>query len=102
MKLITRQSCGFIPVHKWNSGTFDETAIYHDESEDCLLSSGNCPRNCEGSDWVIDLENTKFTVSEDGNKFEARCTMKRSFNKGSMREINYDESLKWMAGYNMY
>ena len=79
MPLKTRQSCGHIPVHKWNSGTFDETAIYHDDSVQCNFETETCPRNCEGNDWTIDLENTKFIVSESGDSFEARCTMKRSF-----------------------
>ena len=52
--------------------------------------------------WTIDLENTKFIESEDGEDFEARCTFKRSFAKGEMREITYNEDMHWMAGYNIY
>ena len=26
MNLMTRQSCGIIPVYKWNSGTYEEVA----------------------------------------------------------------------------
>ena len=99
LKSKTRQSCGVIPVHKWNSGTYDEVAIYHDDSVAC---SGDKCINCQGDDWTIDLEKTKFIVSEDGNEFEARCTFSRPFSKGSMREIAFDESLDWMGGYNIY
>ena len=60
------------------------------------------PPSCVGSDWQVDYENTKFVVSEDGNSFEARCTMKRAFAAGGMREITFDEELVWMAGYNLY
>ena len=52
--------------------------------------------------WKIDLENTKFTESDDGKDFEARCTFKRNFAKGEMREITYNEDMHWMAGYNIY
>ena len=55
-----------------------------------------------GSDWVIDLEKTKIEESEDGTKIEAKCAFKRSFAKGGMREIEFDETLKWMAGFNVY
>ena len=86
-------------MHKWNSGTYDEVAIYHDDSVAC---SGETCQNCQGDDWTINLEKTKFTVSEDGNEFEARCTFSRPFSSASMREIAFDESLEWMAGYNIY
>jgi len=102
MKLKTRQSCGIIPVYKWNSGTYDEVAMYHDDSKACDPDTQTCPQNCQGDDWEIDLTKTRFTVSEDGSDFEARCTFKRSFAAGAMREITYDEILEWMAGYNIY
>ena len=31
-----------------------------------------------------------------------KCTFKRSFQKGAMREIKFDEEIQWMAGYNIY
>lgn len=102
MKLKTRQSCGIIPVHKWNSGTYDEVAMYHDESIVCDPDTTTCPQNCQGNDWTIDLEKTSLTISEDGDSFEARCTFKRSFAEGAMREMPFDEKLNWMAGYNIY
>lgn len=87
--LATRQSCGNIPVQKWNSGTFDLTAEYK-------------PGTCEGSDWTIDLEKTRIEESEDGTSIEAKCTFKRPFAAGGLREIKFDEELKWMAGFNVY
>jgi len=48
------------------------------------------------------MEKTKFIESEDGNSFEARCTFKRSFAAGAMREITFGEDLQWMGGFNIY
>ena len=48
------------------------------------------------------MEKTKISVSEDGRDFEVRCTFKRSFAKGAMREIAFDEQINWIAGYNIY
>ena len=79
MKLKTRQSCGNIPVHKWNAGTYEDVAVYHNDAVACDPDTESCPRNCEGDDWSVDLDNTKFTVSEDGESFVAQCTIKRSF-----------------------
>lgn len=99
----TRQSCGLMPVYKWNSGTWDEVAMYHNENPPCDPSiEGDC-KDCEGKDWQIDLEKTGFVVSEDGKKFEAKCTFKRRFSAyDAMREIKFDDTFHWMAGYNIY
>ena len=40
--------------------------------------------------------------SADGKSFEARCVFKRPFAAGAMREINYNEDLHWMGGFNIY
>ncbi len=58
---------------------------------------------CDGSDWEVDLEKTFFNEDvEYGDSIEAKCTFKRSFAAGNMREITFDESIDWMAGYNIY
>ena len=88
MKLKTRQSCGIIPVYKWNSGTYDEVAMYHDDSQQCAVGA-ECP-NCQGSDWEVDLTKTRFEVNWDGDTntyFEARCTFKRPFKGKNMQNI---------------
>ncbi len=78
---FSRQSCGLLPLYKWNSGVFTDVGDYGESAP------------CDGSDWQIDLEKTKITESEDGQTVEARCTFKRSFAAGAMREIKYNESI---------
>ena len=46
----TRQSCGIMPVYKWNSGTWDEVAMYHNENPPCDPLNETC-KDCEGQDW---------------------------------------------------
>ena len=87
--LTSLQSCGVMPVYKWMSGYFIETGKYRDGA-------------CEGSDWEIDREQTYFKEAEDGSSFEAKCTFKRSFAGSALRKIEFDESIDWMAGYNIY
>ena len=47
------QSCGVMPINKWNSGTFDTVGLYTSPT-------------CDGSDWSIDYEKTKIVESGDG------------------------------------
>ena len=85
----THQSCGVMPVYKWLSGTYEETGVYRDGA-------------CDGSDWTIDLDKTSIKESEDGGEVVATCTFKRSFAKGAMREIPFDEEINWATGYSIY
>ena len=83
------QSCGVMPVYKWLSGTYEQTGTYLDKA-------------CDGSDWTIDLTKTSIEENEDGTEVTARCTFKRSFAKGAMREISFDEDIHWTTGYSIY
>jgi hypothetical protein len=87
--LESHQSCGIMPIFKWVSGTYQQSGKYRDSA-------------CKGDDWTVDLENTYFKEDELGESFEAKCTFKRSFAAGAMRAIEFDESIDWMAGYNIY
>ena len=65
MPLATRQSCGNIPLYKWNSGTFDIVGKYSDKAD----VNGNFDTHCMTTTnwtWEPDLDNTYFTESEDG------------------------------------
>ena len=65
VQLATRQSCGNIPLYKWNSGKFDIVGEY----KPTTLPSGDTDSHCMTTTdwtWTIDLENTYFTESEDG------------------------------------
>ena len=97
--LSTLQSCGNMPVYKWMSGTYKETGDYTPVNVKTKTAGP-----CSGSDWTVDLSRSGIKVNEENDNYgvEVRCTFKRSFAKGSMREIKFDENIQWMAGYNMY
>ena len=89
-EVFSKQSCGLLPVYKWNSGLFSDVGDYGSAA------------TCAGSDWSIVPEHTMIKEGDDGQFVEARCTFKRSFAAGGMREITYNEKIDWMAGYNIY
>ena len=78
-----------MPVYKWLSGLYKETGAYRSGA-------------CTGSDWSVDYDKTSIEVSEDGKEVKARCTFKRSFASGAMREIKFDEDIDWTSGYSIY
>ena len=91
----THQSCGIMPVYKWMYGGYSETANY-------IETPTNAADICKGDDWTIDFDRTQIIENEDGSDVEVRCTFKRPFAAGAMREIPYNDDIDWMAGYNIY
>ena len=45
------QSCGVMPVYKWRSGVYTETAVYRDSFVKDKTGKIVPTANCYGSDW---------------------------------------------------